>query len=56
MAGKRNMAEETISHLRTIEIELGKGLGGVDAGHTLGMTSFEGGLTTGGRSTQCRDI
>jgi hypothetical protein len=38
MARKRYTAEEIISHLRTIEIELGKGLAVVDACRKLSIT------------------
>jgi putative transposase len=38
MARKRYTAEEIIGQLRTIEIELGKGLGVVDACRKLGIT------------------
>lgn len=38
MARKRYTAEEIIGQLRTIEIELGKGLGIVDACRKLGIT------------------
>lgn len=38
MARKRYTAEEIIGQLRTIEIELGKGLAVVDAGRKLGIT------------------
>lgn len=51
MARKRDTAVETISQVHTIEVELGKGLGGVDACHELGMTHVEGGRTTGGDVT-----
>lgn len=37
MARKRSTAEEIIGPLRTIEIELGQGLGVVDACRTLGI-------------------
>ena len=38
MARKRYATDEIISHLRTIEIELGKGLAVVDACRKLGIT------------------
>jgi hypothetical protein len=38
MARKRYTAEEIIGHLRTIEIELGKGLAVVDACRKLSIT------------------
>ena len=38
MARKRYTAEEIIGQLRTIEIEVGKGLGGIDACRKLGIT------------------
>ena len=38
MARKRYTAEEIIGQLRTIEIELGKGLGVVDACRKLSIT------------------
>jgi transposase-like protein len=38
MAWKRYTAEEIIGHLRTLEIETGKGLGIVEACRTLGIT------------------
>jgi len=38
MARKRYTAEEIICHLRTVEIEAGKGLGIVDACRKLGIT------------------
>ena len=38
MARKRYTAEEIIGHLRTIEIELGRGLGVVDACRKLSIT------------------
>jgi len=38
MARKRCTAEEIIGQLRTIEIELGEGLGVVEACRTLGIT------------------
>jgi transposase-like protein len=38
MARKRYTAEEIISHLRTAEIETGKGLGLADACRKLGVT------------------
>jgi len=38
MARKRYTAEEIIGQLRTIEIELGKGLGVVEACRKLGIT------------------
>ncbi len=47
MARKRYSAEEIIGHLRTIEIELGKGLAVVEACRKLGITRDR--PTTGGR-------
>lgn len=38
MARKRSTAEEIIGQLRTIEIESGKGLEGIEACRTLGIT------------------
>jgi len=38
MARKRYRAEEIIGHLRTLEIEMGKGLAVVDACRKLGIT------------------
>jgi hypothetical protein len=38
MARKRYAAEEIIGHLRTPEIETGKGLGIVEASRKLGIT------------------
>ena len=38
MARKRYPAEEIIGHLRTIEIEMGRGLGLVEACRKLGIT------------------
>jgi putative transposase len=38
MARKRYTAEETICHLRTVEIETGKGLGIADVYRKLGIT------------------
>jgi putative transposase len=38
MARKRYTAEEIIGHLRTLEIETGKGLGIAEACRKLGMT------------------
>ena len=38
MARKLDTAEELIGQLQTIEIELGKGLAGVDACRQLGLT------------------
>jgi putative transposase len=38
MARKRYTAEEIICHLRTVEIEAGKGLGIADACRKLGIT------------------
>ena len=38
MAWKRYTAEDIIGHLRTIEIETGKGLAIVDACRKLGIT------------------
>ena len=38
MARKRYAAEEIIGHLRTVEIELGKGLATQDACRKLGIT------------------
>src|SRR6476660_10092036 len=41
MARKRYTAEEIIGQLRTIEIELGKGLGVLEACRKLGITEQE---------------
>ena len=38
MVWKRYTAEEIIGHLRTIEIEIGKGVAGVEAWRKLGIT------------------
>ena len=38
MARKRYAAEEIIGHLRTLEIEIGKGLAVVEACRKLGIT------------------
>ena len=38
MARKRDTAEEIIGHLRTLEVELGKGLTVLDACRKLGIT------------------
>ena len=45
MARKRYTAEEIIGQLRTIEIELGKGLGVVDACRKLGITEQSCGMS-----------
>jgi hypothetical protein len=45
MARKRYTAEEIISQLRTVEIELGKGLAVVDACRKLGITEQSSGMT-----------
>jgi len=58
MARKRYTAEEIICHLRTVEIEGGKGLGIADACRKLGITEQTyyrwkkeyGGLCVGGKS------
>ena len=44
MARKRYTAEEIIGQLRTIEIELGKGLGVLEACHKLGVTEQNCGM------------
>ena len=45
MARKRYTAEEIIGHLRTIEIELGKGLAVVEACRKLSITEQSGGMS-----------
>ena len=45
MARKRYTAEEIIGHLRTIEIEMGKGLAVVDACRKLGITEQSSGMS-----------
>lgn len=44
MARKRYTAKEIIGHLRTIEIEMGKGLAVVDACRNLGFTELSTGV------------
>ena len=55
MARKRYMAEEIIGQLRTIEIELGKGLAVVEACRKLGITEQTYGMncSTGNSSIRC---
>ena len=55
MARKRYTAEEIIGQLRTIEIELGKGLGVVEACRTLGITEQNCGMScsTANSSIRC---
>ena len=45
MGRKRYMLEEIIGQLRTIEIELGKGLGVVDACRKLSITEQSCGMS-----------
>ena len=45
MARRRYTAEEIIGQLRTIEIELGQGLGVVDACRKLGITEQSCGMS-----------
>ena len=45
MARKRYTAEEIICHLRTVEIEAGKGLGIADACRKLGITEQSCGMS-----------
>ena len=45
MARKRYTAEEIIGQLRTIEIELGKGLAVIEACRTLGITEQSCGIS-----------
>jgi len=56
MARKRYTAEEIIGQLRTIEIELGKGLAVVEACRKLGITEQNCGMncSTANSSTRCR--
>jgi len=56
MARKRYTAEEIIRHLRTIEIEMGKGLAVVEACRKLGITEQNCGTScsTANSSTRCR--
>ena len=51
MARKRYSAEEIISQLRTMEIELGKGLAVVDACRKLGITEQSSGTTVSMRNS-----
>ena len=44
MARKRYAAEEIIGHLRTLEIEMGKGLVVIDACQKLGITEQSFGM------------
>ena len=55
MARKRYTAEEIIGQLRTIEIELGKGLGVVDACRKLSITEQNCGMncSTANSSIRC---
>ena len=55
MARKRYTAEEIIGQLRTIEIELGKGLGVVEACRKLGITEQNCGMNcpTANSSMRC---
>ena len=55
MARKRYTAEEMIGHLRTIEIETGKGLGIAEACRKLGITeqTYEMNCSTGNSSIRC---
>ena len=55
MARKRYTAEEIIGHLRTIEIETGKGTSILDACRKLGITDSSGGgasITRGDRTVR----
>ena len=45
MARKRYTAEEIIGHLRTIEIELGKGLAVIEACRMLSITEQSCGMS-----------
>ena len=45
MARTRYTAEEIIGHLRTVEIEAGKGLGIADACRKLGITEQSCGMS-----------
>ena len=56
MARKRYTAEEIIGQLRTIEIELGKGLGVVEACRKLGITeqTYAMNCSTANCSIRCR--
>ncbi len=55
MARKRYTAEEIIGQLRTIEIELGKGLAVVEACRKLGITEQNCGMngSTANSSIRC---
>jgi hypothetical protein len=55
MARKRYTAEEIIGQLRTIEIELGKGLAVVEACRKLGITEQNCGQSAGvpSRGARC---
>lgn len=52
---KRYTAEEIIGHLRTLEIEMGKGLAVVDACRKIGITeqSFGTSCSMGSSSLRC---
>ena len=56
MARKRYTAEEIIGHLRTIEIETGKGFGIAEVCRKLGITEQNCGMncSTANSSTRCR--
>ena len=56
MARKRYTAEEIIGHLRTIEIETGKGFGIAEVSRKLGITEQNCGMncSTANFSTRCR--
>ena len=56
MARKRYTAEEIIGHLRTIEIETGKGFGIAEVCRKLGITAQNCGMncSTANSSTRCR--
>src|SRR5215831_19612646 len=55
MAQKRYTAEETIGHLRTIEIETGKGFGIAEVCRKLGLTEQNCGMncSTANSSIRC---
>jgi putative transposase len=55
MARKRYTAEEIVGHLRTIGIEIGKGLTVVDACRKLGITeqTYGTNCSTANFSTRC---
>src|SRR5262245_26560296 len=56
MARKRYTAEEIIGHLRTIEIETGRGLGIAEVCRELGITEQNCGMdcSTANSSVRCR--